>query len=80
MNVSPILTANAQSAELTDQVAAGVEVLAGAPIASVQTLEHLAGVEVGLWEMSAGTVVRLRAGEQTEWTVAETLRKLWVSP
>jgi uncharacterized cupin superfamily protein len=30
-------------------------------------------------ELAPGAVVRLSAGEQTEWTVAETLRKVYVS-
>ena len=28
-------------------------------------------------DLGAGVVVRLRAGERTEWTVTETLRKIW---
>lgn len=30
-------------------------------------------------ELSPGVAVLLRAGEQTIWTVTETLRKIWVS-
>ncbi len=28
-------------------------------------------------DLGAGVAVRLRAGERTEWTVTETLRKIW---
>jgi uncharacterized protein len=30
-------------------------------------------------DLAPGTAVRLRAGERTEWTVTETLRKVWVA-
>ncbi|MFT4264533.1 MAG: cupin domain-containing protein [Nocardioides sp.] len=88
-------------------------VVEGAPSAGVATLHQLGGAEIGIWELTAGTVtdteadevfaviagsgtvtfadgesvalrpgvvVRLRAGEQTRWTVTETLRKVWVAP
>ena len=86
-------------------------VLHGAPEAGSRALAAVAGVEVGVWEMTPGTatdteadevfvvlsgsgtvtfqdgervdlapgtVVRLRAGEQTTWVVHETLRKIYV--
>lgn len=88
------------------------EVEDGTPSAGVVGLSDVAGAEVGLWEMTAGTArdtevdevfvvlsgrgsvafpdgevvslvpgvaVRLTAGERTVWTVAETLRKVWVA-
>jgi uncharacterized protein len=30
-------------------------------------------------DLGPGVAVRLRAGERTEWTVTETLRKIWVA-
>ena len=87
-------------------------VLEGTPAAGSRALAAVAGVEVGVWEMSPGTatdvevdevfvvlsgaatvtfddgeavdlgpgsVVRLRAGEHTTWTVRETLRKIYVA-
>jgi uncharacterized cupin superfamily protein len=86
-------------------------ILSGAPEAGSRALAAVAGVEVGVWEMTPGTatdteadevfvvlsgsatvtfedgeevdlgpgtVVRLRAGEQTTWVVRETLRKIYV--
>ncbi|UDY23529.1 cupin domain-containing protein [Nocardioides sp. Kera G14] len=89
-------------------------VVAGEPTAGVATLHELTGIEVGVWELTPGTVtdtevdevfvviagagtvefrgsgevvelrpgvvVRLKAGDQTTWTVTETLRKVWVTP
>lgn len=87
-------------------------VLAGTPAANVRTLHQLGEIDVGLWELTEGTVtdteveelfvvlsgagtvtfndgeivplrpgvvVRLRAGEQTTWTITSTLRKLWIA-
>lgn len=88
------------------------EVLAGTPTTGVLALDVVAGAEVGIWEMTAGTArdtevdevfiviagrgsvrfedgevvglspgvaVRLRAGERTEWSITETLRKVYVA-
>ena len=87
-------------------------VVSGTPAAGSRALAAVAGVEVGVWEMTPGTatdvevdevfvvlsgsatvtfadgeqvelvpgtVVRLRAGEQTTWVVRETLRKIYVA-
>ncbi|GAA5112852.1 cupin domain-containing protein [Alloalcanivorax gelatiniphagus] len=87
-------------------------VVDGSPHAGSRALAAVAGVEVGVWEMTPGTatdvevdevfvvlsgaatvsfddgeqvdlgpgsVVRLRAGEQTTWVVRETLRKIYVA-
>ena len=87
-------------------------VVQGTPEAGSRALAAVAGVEVGVWEMtqgaatdvevdevfvvvsgaatvsfqdgelvdlSPGTVVRLRAGDQTTWVVHETLRKIYVA-
>lgn len=87
-------------------------VVLGAPEAGSRALAAVAGVEVGVWEMtegtatdvevdevffvvagtatvsfqdgeivdlSPGTVVRLRAGDRTTWTVHETLRKIYIA-
>ncbi|MDY6998834.1 MAG: cupin domain-containing protein [Actinomycetota bacterium] len=85
----------------------------GAPATAATTLTGFGGLEVGVWEMTPGTmrdveadevfvvlsgsaqvdfadgspslqlgpghVVRLAAGTQTEWTVHETLRKVYLS-
>ena len=88
------------------------EVVAGAPATATFPLGELAGVEVGLWEITAGTardtevdeifvvlsgdgtvrfddgssvelrpgvVVRLHAGERTEWEIRSTLRKVYLA-
>lgn len=85
--------------------------VAGHPSTAVVEFEPFAGTDVGVWEMSVGTmsdveadevfvvlsgaasvefvdsgqrlelapgdVVRLHAGQRTEWTVTETLRKVY---
>lgn len=30
-------------------------------------------------DLTPGVAVRLRAGERTEWTITETLRKVWIA-
>ncbi|GAA2740106.1 cupin domain-containing protein [Terrabacter aerolatus] len=108
-----LLAPDVLGAPLLEPVPAGVDVLDGSPTASVTSLAHVAGAEVGVWEMTPGTVtdveadevfvvlsgraaltvggaeplhlgqgsvVRLRAGERTTWTVTETLRKVYVTP
>lgn len=88
------------------------DVLDGSPVASSVALGELGDVEVGLWELTAGTVrdtevdeifvvlsgdatvrfadgtrveigpgsvVRLHAGEQTEWEIRETVRKVYIA-
>ena len=30
-------------------------------------------------DLAPGVAVRLRAGERTEWTITETLRKVWIA-
>jgi len=94
------------------------DVVAGTPLAGAAELVEGPGVEIGVWEMTAGTardteadevfvvlsgrarirylevpggsvpgdaevsagsVVRLTAGMRTEWTVTETLRKVYVA-
>ncbi|MFF2052315.1 cupin domain-containing protein [Leifsonia sp. NPDC058194] len=87
--------------------------VAGAPRTGLVELGTFGGVEVGIWEMTTGTmrdvesdelfvviagrasiafaatgdvidigpgdVVRLTAGDETVWTVTETLRKVWLA-
>ena len=89
------------------------QVVAGAPTTGFATITRLGDLEVGVWEMTVGTmrdvetdevfvviagratvafdaddrvmnlgvgsVVRLRAGERTVWTVTETLRKVYIA-
>lgn len=88
------------------------DVLAGSPSAASAALAELGGVEVGIWEMTSGTVrdtevdevfvvlsgsgsvrfqdgtdvvlrtgcvVRLYAGERTEWKITSTLRKVYIA-
>ena len=87
-------------------------VVAGQPQAGARAVGALAGLEVGVWEITPGTstdieadevfvvlsgsatvsfndgevielgpgsAVRLRAGDQTTWTVHETLRKVYLA-
>ncbi|MCW2497311.1 cupin domain-containing protein [Jatrophihabitans sp.] len=106
-----LLAAAGLTAALPDELAPGVEVLDGTPTAKALDLHTLAGVELGLWEMTAGrvvdvegdevfvvlagagelrvadevirlqpgAVVRLYAGDRTEWSVTETVRKFYVA-
>lgn len=86
--------------------------IAGSPRTGARSLGVFGGVNVGVWEMTPGTmsdtevdeifvvlhgkakvefkdgapimlspgdVVRLHAGQQTVWTVTETLRKVYIS-
>lgn len=87
--------------------------VSGAPRTGLAVLGSFAGAEVGVWEMTPGTmrdvesdelfvviagratvrfvatgevmeigpgdVVRLTAGDETVWTVTETLRKVWLA-
>ncbi|WP_256793070.1 cupin domain-containing protein [Terrabacter sp. Ter38] len=61
--VVALLAADVRAGALDEQVAAGVEVLAGAPTAAVTSLAEVAGVEVGVWEMTPGTVSDVEADE-----------------
>lgn len=87
------------------------EVVAGAPVTSELEVFTMGDVQVGVWQITAGTVtdvekdevfvvltglgtitfadgevvelepgslVRLRAGESTVWTIRSTLRKVYV--
>lgn len=100
------------SGAVTHEPVPSDQVLAGAPTSGHRSLASVHGVEVGVWEITAGTVtdtevdevfvvlsgagtvtfadgeqirlapgvaVRLRAGEQTTWTISETLRKVYLS-
>ena len=90
----------------------GPAVVSGAPATGFRALTAVAGVEVGIWEMTPGTAtdveadevfvvlsgsgtvdfsdgsslelrpgstVRLHAGDQTRWTIRETLRKVYMT-
>jgi uncharacterized cupin superfamily protein len=107
-----VLAADASTHPLGPDEPAGAEVLEGTPVAAAATLGHLGPVEVGIWEMTPGTVcdveveeifvvlsgratvtlsddrrielapgsvVRVPAGARTQWTVHETLRKIYLS-
>lgn len=111
--MADLITADALVQPLATEVAPGAEVVAGTPTAGVTELARVGGVELGIWEMTAGTardveadevfvvlagdgelhgedgatielrpgvVVRLAAGERTEWVVRETVRKLYLTP
>jgi uncharacterized cupin superfamily protein len=58
-----VLLDDVRTEPLDESVPAGVEVLAGAPTAAVTTLAEVAGAEVGVWEMSPGTVTDVEADE-----------------
>ncbi|WP_082588392.1 cupin domain-containing protein [Terrabacter sp. Root181] len=58
-----LLVGDVRTEPLDEQVPAGVEVLGGAPTAAVTTLAEVAGAEVGVWEMSPGTVTDVEADE-----------------
>ncbi|WP_157623320.1 cupin domain-containing protein [Terrabacter sp. Root85] len=58
-----LLVADAGAEPLDEQVPAGVEVLAGVPTAAVTSLAEVAGAEVGVWEMTPGTVTDVEADE-----------------
>lgn len=103
----------ALSLALAHEPVATEQRVAGAPTTGLESLGTFAGAEVGVWEMTPGTmtdveadeifvviagratiefpttgrvmavapgdVVRLTAGDETVWTVTETLRKVWVA-
>jgi uncharacterized cupin superfamily protein len=104
--------ADAASVEIVREAIDPSLVVAGAPSAGATPLAELDMVEIGVWEMSAGTardtevdevfvvisgratvevadgpryeigagdIVRLSAGDQTIWTVHEVLRKVYVA-
>ncbi|CAN7159295.1 cupin domain-containing protein [Terrabacter sp. LjRoot27] len=58
-----LLVGDVRTEPLDEQVAAGVDVLDGSPTAAVTTLAEVAGAEVGVWEMSPGTVTDVEADE-----------------
>ena len=107
-----VLADDAYGVRLEHEAVSDDEVVAGAPTTATRPLGEVAGVEVGLWEITAGTVrdtevdeifvvlsgdatvrfadgssvdlgpgavVRLHAGEQTEWEIRSTLRKIYLA-
>ncbi|KRF42701.1 cupin [Terrabacter sp. Soil811] len=58
-----LLVADVGAEPLDEQVPAGVVVLAGVPTAAVTSLAEVAGAEVGVWEMTPGTVTDVEADE-----------------
>ncbi|MGO4359230.1 cupin domain-containing protein [Terrabacter sp. 2TAF16] len=58
-----LLVADVGAEPLDEQVPAGVEVLAGVPTAAITSLAEVAGAEVGVWEMTPGTVTDVEADE-----------------
>lgn len=105
---------DAAAVPLSHEPLTAAETLSGAPTTGAARLTRIAGVEVGIWEMTPGTasdteseevfvvlsgraviefvdppmpalevgpgsVVRLGEGHRTVWTVAETLRKVYVA-
>ncbi len=107
-----LLSADARSVALEVDDLDPDDVVAGIPIAASVALGEVAGVEVGVWEITPGTVrdteveeifvvlagdgtvrfadgtavelgpgtvVRLQAGERTEWEIRSTLRKVYVA-
>jgi uncharacterized cupin superfamily protein len=106
------LTGNAVALRLDPLPIEPSTVLAGTPTASIQPLTELDGTQVGIWELTPGTVtdvesaevfvvlsgrgtvtfedgsaidlgpgsvVRLVRGDRTTWTIAETLRKVYLA-
>jgi uncharacterized cupin superfamily protein len=55
--------ADATTVDLPDKLAAGTEVVAGQPRAATATLAALGGMEIGVWEMTAGTARDVEAEE-----------------
>jgi uncharacterized protein len=58
-----LLVGDVRTESLDEPVPAGVDVLQGAPTAAVTALTEVAGAEVGVWEMSPGTVRDVEADE-----------------
>lgn len=58
-----LLAADVLGGRLDEPVPAGVDVLAGAPTAAVTSLADVGGAEVGVWEMTPGTVTDVEADE-----------------
>jgi uncharacterized cupin superfamily protein len=112
MSEERLLDGDARSAHLDPLDLDAGDLVAGAPSAGLRALAELGGTEIGLWELTAGTVrdvevdevfvvlsgdatvrfddgtslelrpgviVRLRAGERTEWEVRATLRKVYIA-
>lgn len=108
---SAVLTSNAHLGQVDLHPVEPTEVLEGHPLVGSTTLAEARGVEVGLWEITPGTVVdievdevfvvlsgrgrvmfedssyltlapgsivQLRSGDRTTWTIEETLRKVYV--
>jgi uncharacterized cupin superfamily protein len=113
-----LLLADANTAELPDQLAPGTEIVAGQPTANSLAVDTGGIADIGLWSMTEGHVrdieadevflvlagratvtiaggategdevlhlqpgalVRLYAGDHTEWLVTEAVRKLYISP
>ncbi len=113
MHADRVLAQDAATHPLQPDAHAGAEIVAGTPRAASAELDRLGEVEIGLWELSGGTVrdieaeevfvvlggsgtlrfddgqtvdlrpgtvVRLHEGDRTEWTVSDTLRKLYLTP
>lgn len=108
---SYVLTSDAHLTDIPLAPIGSEDVVDGRPLAGSVVLADARGVEVGLWEITAGTVVdveadevfvvlsgrgrvmledssfmtlapgtvvQLRSGERTVWTISETLRKLYI--
>ena len=58
-----LIASDAFGAPLDEPVPAGLDVLAGSPTAAVTSLTDVAGTEVGVWEMTPGTVADVEADE-----------------
>jgi hypothetical protein len=102
----------AASLQLTLSDVPAAQRLAGSPRTGAKSLGTFGGTNIGVWEMTPGTmsdvevdeifivlrgaatvdfkdraplklaqgdVVRLHAGQETVWTVTETLRKVYIS-
>jgi len=112
MSEERLLAGDARSTQLEPLELDAGDLVAGTPSAGLRALAELGGTEIGLWELTAGTVrdvevdevfvvltgeatlrfddgttlelrpgviVRLRAGERTEWEVRSTLRKVYIA-
>lgn len=107
-----VLAGDAAAVSLAHEPVAVEDVVAGTPSTATLPLGDVAGAEVGIWEITPGTVrdtevdelfvvlsgdgtvrfedgssvelgqgvvVRLHAGERTEWEIRTTLRKVYVA-
>src|SRR3954469_18708372 len=114
IGVKPNTVVHAATIDLDHEPVPADQSVRGEPTTAATAVDEFGGLEVGVWEMTAGVmtdveadevfvvvsgsatvefaddtatlrvgpgdVVRLAAGAETVWTVAETLRKVYLTP